>query len=99
MELGISRVPDIDNRTKQPSLTPLNFSSVWCVVLFMPHQDEYLRKAIDCLMQAEALPDPQERAALVAIAETYAEMAKYVGKLRGTAHQEPGTRTRRRLGA
>ena len=41
----------------------------------MPSRDLYRQKAEDCVVQAESIRDPQERASLLAIAQMYLELA------------------------
>jgi hypothetical protein len=58
----------------------------------VPNRDQYRKKATDCISQAELLREPQERAALLAIAQMYLKLANRIRARheRGTAHREQG---------
>jgi hypothetical protein len=58
----------------------------------MPGRNEYRKKAVACVAQAEMIRDPQERAALLTIAQTYIRLADRIGMRleRGTAHRPTG---------
>jgi hypothetical protein len=60
----------------------------------VPNRDEYRRRAKACVAQAELLLDPQDRAAVLTIAQTYLKLADRIGARyeRGTAHRDPGDR-------
>ena len=45
----------------------------------VPTREEYRRKADACVSQAELIRDPQARAAMLAIAKGYLDLADYVG--------------------
>ena len=55
----------------------------------MPTRDEYRKKAEACVAQAELMRDPQERASLLVIAQTYLKLADRIGARheRGTARR------------
>jgi hypothetical protein len=55
----------------------------------MPDREKYRRKAYDCVAAAEHIRDPQERAAMLAIAQAFMRMADRVGARheRATAHR------------
>jgi hypothetical protein len=54
----------------------------------MPGQDDYRRKAETCVAQADTIRDPQERAALLTIAQLYMKLAARIRSRceRATAH-------------
>jgi len=45
----------------------------------MPNREAYQKKALTCLEAAEKMSDPQERAAMVAIACDFMKLADQVG--------------------
>ncbi len=45
----------------------------------MPSSTAYREKAMACIAQANALKDPQRRAALLSIAKGYRDVAAYIG--------------------
>jgi hypothetical protein len=58
----------------------------------MPARDEYRKKAEACVAQAGLLRNPQERASLLVIAQTYIKLADRIGARheRATAHRSQG---------
>jgi hypothetical protein len=46
----------------------------------MPTSNDYRNKAIDCLRQAEAMHNPQERAIMLQVAQAYMKLAKLAGR-------------------
>lgn len=60
----------------------------------MPSRNEYRKKAVACVAQAEMIRGPQERAALLTIAQTYIRLADRIGMRheRGLAHRPTGDR-------
>ena len=56
----------------------------------VPTREEYRRKADACVSQAELIRDPQARAAMLAIAKGYLDLADYIGARleRSTAHRD-----------
>jgi hypothetical protein len=58
----------------------------------MPSRNEYRNKAFDCLIQAEAIQAPGERAAILKIAQLYMKLADRIGVRHdhATAHRHRG---------
>ena len=58
----------------------------------MPDREKYRQRAYDCVAAAEHIRDPQERAAMLAIAQAFLRMADHVRDRheRATAHRPPG---------
>jgi hypothetical protein len=58
----------------------------------MPRRSEYRSKAELIIAQAELMRDPQERAALLCIAQTYLKLAARITARhdRASAHRDPG---------
>ncbi|HMA74344.1 MAG TPA: hypothetical protein VKP67_23070 [Xanthobacteraceae bacterium] len=48
----------------------------------MPKRETYRKKALACLEAAEKMSDPQERAAMVAVACDFMKLADHVGRRR-----------------
>jgi hypothetical protein len=61
----------------------------------MPERDGYRKRAMECAAAAELIRDPQERAALLEVAQAYLNMADHVGNRQRDAsarRQECGER-------
>ncbi len=58
----------------------------------MPDREKYRQRAHDCVPTAEHIRDPQERAAMLVIAQAFMRMADHVGARhkRATAHRPAG---------
>jgi hypothetical protein len=56
----------------------------------MLSRDVYRKKALECVVTAETIRHPQERAAMLAIAGAFLKMAEHIGDRHhyGTAHRD-----------